>query len=264
MDAHAIAVADWQAGEQAVAEALTAWRRDGETGPRPPATYGPRPEPPDVRPALGVPLWCPRCTAVIRACLAELDELIPLRLHQADGYGTPSDYSTTRVQRSNEAPPSPSPGHDDLDEVLDWLREWETAYRDTLGWPSPPPRGTSAHALTSTTVWLLARLDRILAHPEIGEPFGVGVQWWHRRLESATSTRPPLRRKPVPCRRCGRNSLYFHDDASRPTVRCHADADTCGLIMTVGEYDEYQAAYEQENGQVSGGSIGQADAARAR
>ena len=261
LDAYETAVADWQAAEQAAAAALFLWRQDGAGGPCPIQEHGPRPAPPDLRAALGAPLWCGRCAAAIRVSLAELDEVVPLRLHQADGYGTPADYSAARVHRSRDAPPSPSPGHDDLDEVLDWLRDWEAAYRESLGWPSPPPRGTSAHALTATTVWLLAHLDRILAHPEIGEPFGAGVQWWHARLQSATSTRPPLRRKPVPCRRCDRYSLYHHDDAARPTVRCHADADACGLIMTVAEYDAYQAEYEASRRREGG--AGRADVASA-
>jgi hypothetical protein len=32
----------------------------------------------------------------------------------------------------------------------------------------------------------------------------------------------------------------------RTTVRCHADAHQCGLIMPVREYDEYQAEQPSE------------------
>lgn len=244
------ALAAWQAAEQKHVEAVTEWlaarhSHGDAAGPRPKATHGDRPVEPTIRPWGGEPVWCQRDTAAIRANLAELDDLIPLRLDQADGYRAPGDLSAERVSKSAD-PPSPSPGHDDLDELLEWLGVWERAYRSAVGWPSPPRRGTSAHALTSATAWLGAHLDGMLAHPEIAEPYGAGVQMWHRRLQNSTSTKPPLAKKPVPCRRCGRHSLFFHDDADRPTIRCHADADKCGLIMTVAEYDEYQAEYEAQ------------------
>ncbi|MEV5710132.1 hypothetical protein [Actinoallomurus sp. NPDC052274] len=250
--AHDAALADWQAAEKKHAQRVAEWelvthRRGADAaGPRPRATHGERPEPPNIRPALGAPIWCGECVAAIRANLAELDDLVPLRLEHSDGYQAPGDFSAERVSRSHDEASSPSPGHDDLDELLEWLRVWEAAYRTSQHSPTAPRRGVSAHALTSATAWLLARLDHMLTHPDIGQPFGVGVQWWHRRLQTLTKTKPPLSRKPIPCRRCGRHSLYYHDDPTRPTVRCHADQDKCGLIMTVTEYDEYQAEYEDE------------------
>ncbi|MCO6011438.1 hypothetical protein NE236_41465 [Actinoallomurus purpureus] len=245
------ALADWQAAEEQHAERVAKWElakhRNGPdaAGPRPHPTHGERPEPPSIRPRYGDPIWCTGCTATIRANLAELDDLTPLHLEQSDGYNEPGDYSAGRVSGTQEDR-SPSPGHDDLDELLEWLRTWEIEYRNSQRWPAPPRRGVSAHALTSTTAWHGEHLDHMLAHPQISKPYGTGVQWWHRRLQNATNTRPPLTKKPIPCRRCGRYSLFFHDDPTRPTVRCHADPDKCGLIMTVAEYDKYQDEYEAE------------------
>jgi hypothetical protein len=250
-DAYKTALTAWETAEQRHTADLAEWedarRRNAATaGPRPRAKHGPDPEPPNIKPWPGDPIWCTRCAAAIGSALAALDELLPLRLAQADGYGAPGDYTAGRVIHTTADPPSPSPGHDDLDEVLDWLRTWEAHYRKLRGWPPPPRRGMTADALTSTLAWLGARLSGLLAHPDVADTFGAGVQWWHHRLQNATHTRPPLSKKPAPCRRCGRHSLFFHDDALRPTIRCHADADTCGLIMTTGEYDEYQARYEDD------------------
>lgn len=223
----------WVAAE----EAHAAWRRANSTDP---VTAGEeperseRPEEPAVKPWWGEPIFCQRCAAQIRSALASLDDLASLRLLLADGYQTPGDALGERV-RSTKTAPTASPGYDDLEELIGWLRDWETAYRDSQGWHHPPYRGRDAPALTSAVAWMLARLDRVLAHPDIGPEFGREVLGWHHRLQQATKTRPPMTHKPLPCPRCKRRSLFAHDDE---TVRC-SNID-CNRVMSKREYEEYE------------------------
>lgn len=233
------AVADWHAAEQDFPRRLAEWRQAaaelGDEAAGPPPAHIDRPEPPNARPWYGEPVWCRRCTATIRRCLAELDDLMALRIMSSDGYQVPGAPLAERVKKS-QGDPSPSPGHDDLDELVEWLRSWEAVYRDARGWTTVPYRGKAAPALTEGVAWLLAHLDGILAYPDHAEPFGQGVVMQHARLQLTTRTRPPLQHKPLPCPRCKHRSLFLHDDE---TIRC-SRSDECGKIMTAREYAELE------------------------
>lgn len=223
-------LADWRA---AVAEA-----GEDKAGPRPE-----RPEPPDpprYDPRPGSPIWCDSCTASIRRCLADLDELASLRLTMTDGFQAPGQALSDRVV-STKTRPSPSPGHDDLDDLLHWLTDWEAAYRDTQGWPRAPYRGVSAPALTSVIAWMVQRLDAVLRHPDLAVDFGCEVFLEHAKLQALTSTRPPVRNKPLPCPRCKRTSLFLHDDRY---VRCARE--DCGRVLSENDYAEYEAEAAQQ------------------
>ena len=240
---YAAALSEWQAAVAAQQAWAARVAQDGLEA------AGEEPVPPehptesDIRPWRGDPIWCSKCAASVRRQLADLDELMSLRLLHADGYQVPGDPLGERVHRSKGEPPSASPAQDELDELLEWLNSWEQALRDTQpGWGTIPYRGVAAPALTSAVAWLLPRLDVMLAHPDLAEEFGRGVYVQHARLQATTRTRPPLRHKPLPCPRCHHRSLFLHDDE---TVRCHGNEDHCGKIMSAKEYQEYE--HEADN-----------------
>lgn len=241
MDAYQDAIAEWERDEQTHAE----WRRTAGThgteaaGPEP-ARYE-RPDPPTINPWAGEPIWCRKCSASIRRCLTSLDELMSLRLTMTDGYEAPGQSLTDKIRKVSTEPASPSPGQDDLDELIDWLREWEQAYRESQGWGHIPYRGKAAPSLTSSVAWLLPRLDGILAHPDLAEGFGKGIFIQHSRLESMTRTRPPMRHKPLPCPRCRRRSLFLQDDGN-----VHCNNEDCRRVMSEREYKEYEDEADQQ------------------
>ncbi|TYK45182.1 hypothetical protein [Actinomadura decatromicini] len=235
---------EWDAECSALPEVLAEWRaavaEHGEdvAGPRPERPE--EPEPPGWIPRPGEPVWCASCVASIRRSLADLDELASLRLTMTDGYQAPGQAITDRVSSTKSAR-TPSPGQDDLDDLLRWLTSWEIAYRDTQGWPHPPYRGANAPALTSAIAWMLQRVDAVLAHPDLAEDFGREVLIEHSKLQAATSTRPPLRHKPLPCPRCRRRSLFLHDDD-----RIHCNNEDCRRVMSKEEYEEYEEEADQQ------------------
>lgn len=234
-------------------EALVVWEDAEETYPKRHAEWvnlvaqagvevaGPEPEraerpiPPSVRPWYGEPIWCRSCAGAIRRCLSDLDELVSLRLVMTDGYEQPG--AAERVKGSKEQR-SPSPAQDDLDDVVRWLVGWENAYRESQNLRMASYVGVNAPALMTLVSRILPLLDVILAHPDLAEDFGQEVLREHSRLQRLTSTRPPMKHKPLACPRCQRLSLFLHDDES---IRCRPSEDVdCGRIMTAKEYAEYE------------------------
>lgn len=234
--AHKTAVAEWQAAEKAAADWRKLVRDEGQVGPEPPRWD--QPEPPKTRAWPGEPIWCSRCTASLRRCLSELEELLDLRVTMTDGYQTAGEQLVGNVHGKKQAAASPSPGIDDLDDALRWLYGWEDALRDTQGWPARPYRGVNAPALTTTLAWFgERRFDMLLAHPDLAEPFGTELFREHARLQQVTRTRPPAKLKPLPCPRCRKRALFLHDDE---TIRCHNDKDDCKRVMSQKEYSEME------------------------
>lgn len=221
--------------------AIAQWRPDSGEEP---------PEPPKLRPWPGEPAWCSACSATLRACLADLDELLALRLIMADGFQTAGEQLVGRVHGTKQNPASLSPGQDDLDEIVRWLRDWEDAVRDSQGWMTAPYRGTNAPALTGVVSWLLTHLDLILNHRDMAEPFGLELLRNHSRLQALTSTKPPLTHKPLPCpgreaggQPCRRRSLFLHEDGM---IRC--SNHNCRRVLTE---EEYAGLEEQADRQVA-------------
>lgn len=214
------------------ADAVDAWMTQGQQG-EPPA----EPEQPEIRFWDGAPLVCDTDNARVRSALSDLDELMTLRLLFSDGHsaGEPPE----RVSGSPE-PASPSPAYDDLNALLRWLREMETAYRATqMGWLATPYRGESAPALTSAVGWLTLHLDGILAHPELAADFVHGVLSWHRRTDSAAKSKPRRRTRQMRCPQCSLATLSQMDGEDRIECRNRECGSNRGgpVVLTVEEYD---------------------------
>ena len=232
----------WRREQDAYREALETWHRDmaerqealakGEdVGPEPE-----RPAEPNLRPWAGDPIWCSTDSTSIRAALVDLDEQMGLVLLAADGYGSLSLQE--RVASSPE-PASPSPAHDTLDDLVDWLGEWEDAYRKSQRLSAKPYRGVSAPALSSAIAWLTTHLDGILAHPEHAEGFGVGVLKWRSILESAAKAKPRRITKPLRCPQCHLATLSQLEGEDRVECRNRDCGANRGgpVVMTVSEYE---------------------------
>jgi hypothetical protein len=189
-----------------------------------------RPEPPQIRPMDGHP-WCLECQAVIRLQLGQLDLLAALRRDTADGY--PADAGAPRVSGSRDSL-SPSPQHDDVDEVAKMLAEWEAAYRERLRLPSAPRHGDLAHQRTECIAWLAERLDAILVSP-LAADFGMEVQQWHAELKAKTKAGVRVLRKPLRCPSCSLLMLTWQE-GERYVHCCNPE---CREVLT---YDEYEAS----------------------
>lgn len=189
-----------------------------------------RPDPPDINPWLGDPVWCGPCASKIRLKLAELDDLIALAKATADGQKQ-SD-AAERVSGTSDEARSPSRAGDDEDELAAMLTGWERAYRDLRRWPSPAPRGDLASVETTCIAWLLHHLNGILRSP-VAEDFGLEILQWHREFTSGTKAGVRTLRKPMRCPSCQYLTLVWTEGEQQ--VLCNNPA--CNRILSLADYD---------------------------
>lgn len=204
---------------------------DGDKVPEPP-------EAPDVRPWLGDPVWCSRCTAVIRRELAEMDDLAAMLAALPPGIRAVVEGTREHVKvATSRVAASPSPAGDDLDELASWLQAWEDEYRHLRGWPSPPQRGGLASKITSGVAWLGGHLDGILTAP-FAQDVGEETRRWHAELRAKTHAASYARHVKLPCPGCKRYLLWekvgeeyiacMNPDCNRRITRAELDAETAG------------------------------------
>jgi len=203
-----------------------------------------RPDPPDIAPWLGDPVWCGPCASQVRLRLVQLGDLIGLRKASADGHRQ-SD-AAERVSGSGDGDRSPSPAADDEDELASMLTGWECAYRDLRGWPSPPPRGDLASAETTCIAWLMHHLDGILRAP-LAADFGLEILQWHREFASSTKAGVRTLRKPMRCPSCKLLMLTWTEGEQQ--VTCSNPA--CLRILSLAEYDAEVERMAREQQQVA-------------
>jgi hypothetical protein len=203
-----------------------------------------RPDPPEIMPWLGDPVWCGPCATSVRLRLAQLDDLIALRKATADGQKQ-SD-AAERVSGSATDPRSPSQEADDEDEVVRMLTGWETAYRDLRGWPSAAPRGDLASVATSCIAWLLHRLDAILRSP-VAADFGLEILQWHREFTRETKAGVRKLRKPLRCPSCQYLTLIWTEGEQQVTC----ENPSCNRIMSYAEYETETERLAREHPRVA-------------
>ena len=201
-----------------------------------------RPDPPEIQPWPGVPVWCSDCAARIGLRLAELDELAGILAATADGLR--GDEGNERVSGS-AAPPSPSQAGDDLDEMWVMLSGWETIWRKLNGWLGPPPRGELARRETACIDWLRRHLPGILVS-DIAADFGREILQWHREGEGSAKAGRRTVRKPMRCPSCKFVTLFWTE--GEKDVHCRNE--DCNRILSLTEYEaeaERQAAALQRD-----------------
>lgn len=187
-----------------------------------------RPPEPDIVPTVGDPVWCRRCTALIRRALADLDELASLLERWADGHRGRTSGEKTSTRRTDA--PSPSPIADTLDELYAALTQVEDQWREARGYARRPQRSRNGHARMSSVSWLLSKYDDIITHPG-SEQFGKATLSWQKRLQGLTRSEPIRRQRPGRCTRCPTptRALWTRDDG-------YTECGVCGRLYSEDEY----------------------------
>jgi len=188
-----------------------------------------RPQPPDITPYPGAPVWCGRCASLIRHRLGELDDLAAILQAYADGHRDAPDGQ--RVS-GTQGTMSPSQAGDDADELSRMLGGWEQAYREMRGWPSPRRSGDLASWVTSCCAWLITHLDGILAC-DVARDFGEEILGWHREFTGKAKAGVRKLRKPMRCPGCQLLMLAWVEGDEY--VRC--SNPSCGRSLSLPEYE---------------------------
>ncbi len=193
-----------------------------------------RPDAPDVYPFYGDP-WCPRCKSQIHEQLAQLDDLAALIAGLPPSPNSRSDDKAGKVSGS-KATPSPSSRMDDLEELGDWLRHWESAFRGEED--AKPHRGWLASEVTTITAWLVFHFDKNITHPDLGLDYGREVRRWHREMQEKARAGQVDKHVKKPCPRCRLYTLWARD--GEDYVRCINE--DCHRLMTREELAAMDAA----------------------
>lgn len=236
-DAHDAAYDAWlqqcEQAAQAATEAFTALGEGNATAEQrravldefsPPAP----PESPDIACVIGDPVWCNRCRTRIRHALTDIGDLAARLEAWADGHRGAASGEKIPSRRS-DAPASPSPIADTLDELYGLLAEWEAGWRTFSQHAPRPNRARTGEARERTLAYLTSQFDRIIAHPD-SVKFGYGILAWQRLLQNLTKSDPVVRRRPGRCPRCDFvNTLRTRDDG-------YTECGECGRLLSEEEY----------------------------
>jgi hypothetical protein len=193
----------------------------------------PIPEPPkapDTEPWLGLPVWCAKCQGILRAELLDLDDLAAL-IAVIPPLAKPAETGAGRVSGSRERPSS-SPRMDDLEELGEWLRQWEAIARSE---DDPRPRrGYLATERTTVTAWLTEHFDGLITNPDVAQDFGEEIRRWHRDMATRATAGRMSRHMKKACPRCRLYTLWLMigDDY----IRCVNE--DCNRAMTRQEFDD--------------------------
>lgn len=191
------------------------WRRAEHTG-----------QPHDLTPTLGQPIWCPKDTANILTVLDDLPALWDqLEADKGRRTGDPSE----RVDSSGNSL-SPSPEHDEQDELLRLLWSWEDAIRDLRAMTLRPGRRPD---LTRALRFHAVHGPWALEQPPVAADYGQELLRKRARLRGRTRTGSGTVAKGLPCPRCEQRRLV-HELGSDYIV-CQNGA--CGRMLTLAEYD---------------------------
>ena len=195
------------------------WRKADAEHKKALAAYDPldadqsRPSPPEIQPVYGDP-WCGRCKNQIHEQLSQLDDLACLLSALPPSVNARNDDKAGLVSGTREVP-SPSRRMDDLAELGQWLRDWESVVR---GDDPKPHRGYLASEITTITAWLVAHFEKLITHPDVGVDFGRETRRWHRELMEKARAGQVDKHVKRPCPRCRLYTLWARD--GEDYVRC--------------------------------------------
>jgi hypothetical protein len=181
-----------------------------------------RPSPPEVYPVYGDP-WCPRCKNQIHEQLAQIDDAAAILAALPPSPNDRGDDKAGKVSGS-KAQPSPSSRMDDLEELGEWLRSWESSFRPVvlaaagLHEDPKPHRGYLATEITTITAWLVFHFEKCITHPDFSLDFGREVRRWHREMQEKARAGQVDKHVKKPCPRCRLYTLWARD--GEDYVRC--------------------------------------------
>lgn len=220
----------WRTAVRDHDKALTTWIADGYTGPEP--------DPVELEPWLGDPVYCPRCASVIRAALRELP-LAYTALASVKLLTRTASADEERRARS-DVPPSPSPGADHADEILRTTTAWEDDLRRHLGHQSATDQFGDPHAtLTAAVEYLNTHWTAMVTRVECAADFGSETWRLHATAVAMVKNKPVRRYLPAPCPSCDARALIQEEGiAKKPWyVECSERMGGCSRLYSETEYE---------------------------
>ena len=167
---------------------------------------------------------------------------------------TPGPLNTPRDAKVDDRPngsakslafaPSPSPGWDELDDLIRWAVTLEDRLRSRLGMPLPrQPRraltGEEHRTLSAAHRFLTAYSTALLSGPDAGQ-VGRDIMGRHRRLTAGTGADRLVHRVDGLCLRCDAKSLERKDGGD--LVQCRA----CRATWEWGQFEFLARAYAED------------------
>lgn len=198
---------------------------------------GPEPDPVEIEPWPGDPVYCARCSSVIRAALRELP--LAYRALATTKFLTRTASADEERRARADVPPSPSPGADHADEILRTTTAWEDDLRRHLRQRSATDRFGDPHAtLTASVEYLNAHWGAMIGREECAADFGQETWRLHAIALAMVKNKPVRRHLPAPCPSCDTLSLIQEEGlAGKPwSVECVERAGGCGRIYLESEW----------------------------
>ena len=199
-----------------------------------------RPQPPDIQPWEGTPVWCSPCQSRISQRLGQLDDLASILQRYADGH---REAPAGPMASGTGEPLSPSQAADTAEDLAGMLLHWEAQYRHLRQWPTPRRDDDLASAVTACSAWLASHLRGILTSA-IAEQFGLGILSWHRELTGATKAGTRKLIKPLRCPSPSCQQLTLTWVEGEEAVYC--SNPECRRVIS---YAEYEVLVERAGGQ---------------
>jgi hypothetical protein len=222
----------------------SSWRKATETHDKALATWiaddchGPEPAPVEIEPWPGDPVYCRRCSSIIRGALRELP-LAYTALGSVKFLTRTASADEERRGRS-DVPPSPSPGADHADEILHTTTAWEDDLRRHLGHTAATDRFGDPHAtLTAAVEYLNTHWTAMIGREECAADFGDETWRLHAIALAMVKNKPVRRFLPVPCPSCDTRALIQEEGlAKRPWyVECAERLGGCSRLYSELEYE---------------------------
>lgn len=180
----------------------------------------------DLEPREGQPVWCPPCTTAIRAALADMPDLADALSKEVE-----SGISAALTEFVSGSKNRPVHDHEAasflLDEIAEWLGEWDATVRRELGLNEHEYAYTHFATISRAAELLMPHLDWQLAgrcsptwdhlYPEdwagtnIATDFGAELLAYHQKAQHLTATPDPEpdRIFGVKCPNCDRMALEW-------------------------------------------------------